>query len=134
MGIVPQSPSISYCPFPMLPAPRIAGLLPAKTGTQHPPIDTFTYTNPHLNDLADEQRLRLFNATSTLLDVALAHTRGEVNDHALNTALSLFRRAVTGQPMRPMNPAQFNAEMDVTLLEWAANRARRTGGRHGHHE
>ncbi len=51
----------------------------------------------------------------------------ELNDHALNMALALFRRVVTGESPRPMNPAQYNAQMDMVILEWAADHAWRGG-------
>ncbi len=121
--IVPQSVPASYSHFPseqlMLPAPRIAGVLPARVGQLPPDAPPFVYSDLRLTEISPEQRDRLYTAARTLLDVAVAHSLDAMNDHALNTALALFRRAVTGQPMRPRNPAQFNAEMDVTLLEWA---------------
>jgi hypothetical protein len=75
-----------------------------------------------LGSLSDEEQDHLFRAARTLFDVALGHIDGDLSDHALNTALALFRRTVTGQPARPMNPAQFNAEKDVILLEYLAER------------
>ena len=128
--IVQQSAYLSYSPFPALPAPHIAGLLPATVPSgDHRNHTTFNYTHSHLATLPSEQRDRLFVATRTLLDVALAYTSDTMNIHALDTALALFRRAVTGQGKRATSPAEFNAEMDVVLLEWAAQRAHR-GGRH----
>ena len=127
MRIVQQSGSASYSHFPaaqlLLPAPRIAGLLPASV--QRPPDDhdhavaPFIYNDPRLADLSPDLREQLYTAAKILLDVAIAHTQGTVNDHALNTALSLFRRAVTGKPMKPMTPAQYKAEADVMFLELA---------------
>ncbi len=115
MRIVAQSVCISYSPFPALPAPRIAGLLPAP---KPKPITTFTYTNARLEGLSTIEQEQLFAATTLLLDVAVRHQSGEMSDHALNTALAAFRRAMTGQPARPMNPAAFAAEMDVPLLQF----------------
>ena len=128
MPIVSQSASLSYCPFPLLSAPRIAGLLPATTGSHQsrpPDPPPFTFSDPRIADLLPAERDRLYSAARTLLDVALGHIDGTLSDHALNTALALFRRAVTGQPMKPTNPAQFNAEKDVILMEWAIERTRR---------
>jgi len=128
MRIVPQAAPVSYSPLPpvlLLSAPRIAGLLPATTGTPAQPPPQFSYANPRLGELPDAQRERLFDATRILLDVAVGHALAEFNDHALNTALALLRRAVTGQPMRPVNPAHYNAEMDAPLLEWLVSSARR---------
>ncbi len=133
MRIVPQSVSVSHSYFPaqtllMLAAPQIAGLLPARVPLAAP--DPFIYVNPRLAELPDAQQERLFEAAQTLLDVAVGRALDELNDHALNTALALFRRAVTGRPMRPANPAQYNAEHDATLLEWLASTSRRGLGVH----
>lgn len=115
MRIVPQSACISYCPFPLLPAPKIAGLLPAPKSLPPP---TFTYVNPRLVEFPIDQRDQLFSAARLLLDVAVAHHAGEMSDHALNTALAAFRRAVLGHPIQPTNPSQYAAQMDIPLLEW----------------
>lgn len=123
--IVQQSAFVSYSPFLALPAPKIAGLLPATTGTSQQSPPGFTYTNPHMAELPDDRRERLFEVARTLLDVAVGRALGEFNDHALNTALTLFRSTVTGQPSRPANPAQYNAEMDAPLLEWLVSSLRR---------
>lgn len=117
MPIVAQSASHSYCPLLALPAPRIAGLLPAVTAARPPDPPTFLFSDTRLVDLSPAEQKRLFGATQTLLEVTLSYlSGGKLSDHALNTALALFRRAVTGQPMQPMNPPQYNAEKDVTLL------------------
>lgn len=115
MSIVLQSTCISYCPFPLLPAPRIAGLL---TAPKPLPPPTFTYANPRLIEFPLDQRDRLFSAARLLLDVAVAHRTGELSDHALNTALAAFRRAVLGRAIQPTNPSQYAAQMDIPLLEW----------------
>src|SRR5436305_2954134 len=123
MPIVSQSAYLSYSPFLALPAPRIAGLLAAPAAPRPPEPQPFTFNDARLADLLPAERDRLYSATHTLLEVALGYTDGALSDHALNTALALFRRAVVGQPMRPTNPTQFNAEKDVILLEWLAERA-----------
>ncbi len=125
MRIVHQSARVSHCSFPLLPAPRIAGLLAAPAVERPPEVPSFAYRNPRLGELPADLVDRLLSATRTLLDVAVAHGSGEMTDHALNTALALFRRAVTGQTMRPTTPAQFNAELDAPLLDWAMTIARR---------
>ena len=134
MRIVQQSVPASYSHFPaaqlLLPAPRIAGLLAAPTMQPPPDVPPFIYNDPRLEALTLVQRDRLYDATHILLDVAVAHSLGNVNDHALNTALTLFRRAVTGQAMRPMTPAQYNANADVVFLEWAADHGLGIGRRH----
>jgi hypothetical protein len=55
-GIVPQSASILHCPFLALPAPRIAGLLPARTGTL-PPTDTVIPRKPYQSRLERQQAI-----------------------------------------------------------------------------
>jgi hypothetical protein len=115
MEIVTQSLLVYYCPFPLLTAPKIAGLLPAPKPLPPP---TFTYANPRLIEFPLDQRDRLFTAARLLLDVAIAHHAGEMADHALNTALAAFRRAILGHPIQPTNPSQYAAQMDIPLLEW----------------
>ena len=134
MRIVQQSVPASYCHFPstqlLLPAPRIAGLLAAPASQRPPDVSPFIYNDPRLEELTLAQRDRLYDATRILLDVVVTHLLGKANDHALNTTLALFRRAVTGKPMRPMTPAQYNANADVVFLEWAAEHGLGIGRRH----
>lgn len=52
-----------------------------------------------------------------LLDVALACEAGEMSEHALNTALAGFRRAVIGRTTRPLTPAQYAADSNVPVLQ-----------------
>jgi hypothetical protein len=115
MCIVSPSGSVFYSPFLALPAPKIAGLLPAP---KPEPPPTFTYRNPDLATMSEQKRDALFAAATLLLDVAVAHQAGAMSDHALHTALAAFRKAVTGKAAKPMNPAQFAAQMDVPLLEF----------------
>ncbi len=84
MPIVPQSASFPLTLFPpnmplLLPAPRIAGLLPARCGDPPPDpppnVAGFTYNNPRLAKLPPDQRDRLYVAAQTLLDVALGRAR-----------------------------------------------------------
>jgi hypothetical protein len=115
MCIVSQSTPFFYSPFPALPAPKIAGLLPAPK----PPVSpVFIYGHHRLEALSPAEQQRLFDAARLLLDVALAHHDGLLNMHALNTALAAFREAVTGQPIRATNPAQYAANMDIPLLQF----------------
>jgi hypothetical protein len=126
MDIVSQSPRISYSlfpPVPLLAAPKIAGLLAAPTPP--PQAEPFTYADPRLNDLTDDQRAKLYSAAKILFDAAIAFTLDDVNLHTLQTALVLFRRALSKQPVTPRNPAEFNAERDATVMEWLVNVDRR---------
>ena len=130
MRIVTQSAADSHSlfwtsPYLMLPAPKIAGLLPAPR-TVPPPIEPepFTYTSPYLSDLSEDQRGKLFDATRILLDVAVEYARETLNDHALNTAIMVFRQALTDQPIMARNPAEFNALMDAPILQYMVDQAR----------
>lgn len=114
MQIVTQSACISYSPFPLLAAPRIAGLLPAP---KPPPSPTFSYTSPRLTQLSESKQEELFSVMRLLLDVALACEAGEMSEHALNTALSGFRRVVMGRSQQPLTPAQYATENDVPFLQ-----------------
>jgi len=93
-----------------------------------PPIEPepFTYTSAYLADLSTDQRTRIFDATRLLLDVAVEYARETLNDHALNTAIMVFRQALTDQPIRARNPAEFNALMDAPILQYMVDNARIT--------
>jgi hypothetical protein len=117
MRIVAQSVPLFYSPFLALPAPQIAGLLPAPKPETPPPPLTFTYTDARLGELTDVQRETIFVAMTLLLDVGLEYQAGTLSDRALNAALTGFRKAVGGA-FRPMNPTQYAAECDVPLLEF----------------
>jgi hypothetical protein len=114
MRIVTQSVCLSYSPYPLLSAPRIAGLLPAP---KPPPAPTYRYANPGLSQLSEAKQAELFAVTTLLLDVALSCEAGEMSEHALNTALAGFRRAIIGRTTRPLTPAQYVADSDVPMLQ-----------------
>jgi len=119
MRIVPQSAIGSYSPVLALPAPRIAGLLPARTPrpASDPPSPVFTFTDARLSELDSLHRDRIFAAITMLFNVAVGHALNDLNDQALNAALTLVRRSITGERMLPINPAQYCAEVDADLLE-----------------
>src|SRR5579859_5945255 len=117
MSILPNSQSASHSPFPppllMLPAPKIAGLL--GSGTQ----PSFTFTVSRLEQLSGDQRQKLFDAASVLLEVATRFMVDELNDNALRAAGSLFARKLAGEAAKCyQNPAHFRAEQDADLLDW----------------
>lgn len=130
MRSIPQSTPFSYASFPavlLLPAPHIAGLLPAHC--PEPQAETFTYTNSRLADLTAEQHEKLFNVTQTLLDVTVSFLLGDVNADAFRAAEVLFHRAAGGPPStRPLNPERYRAERDADLLDWLVTAARRRNG------
>ena len=135
MSIVPHLTSASYSHFPaqpqqlMLPAPHIAGLLPAHVPSSEPPPDSaptpFVFDRPNLADLTAAQRVRLYEAADMLLEIAVEFMVGTFNEDALRAAEVMFHRAAGGKSaIRPLSPATFNAEIDADWLEMLA-RAKR---------
>ena len=119
--IVPQSVPASYCPMLALPAPKIAGLLPAHVPSSMPPSTRYVFASPALDDLSNQQQNRLFDATEMLLDIAVEFMRGTFNEDALRAAETVFHRAVGGHSVaRPLSPKQFNAELDADWFEMLA--------------
>ena len=133
MRIVSQSVVHSYSPMLALPAPRIAGLLPAHVGPLPKPSAEFTYHNAALTALSPERCDQLIDAVTTLLDVAVAHATGEMNDNALRASQVLFHRQLTGhspegpgrQAGKPTHPTAYRAERDADMLEWWAGARKR---------
>ena len=112
-----------------LPAPQIAGLLPARVPSSEPSQDSapapFIFDRPNLADLTPAQRVRLYEAADMLLEVAVEFMVGTFNEDALRAAEVMFHRAAGGQSaIRPLGPAAFNAEIDADWLEMLA-RAKR---------
>ena len=143
--IVLQSGQVSYSPTPLLlPAPRIAGLLAARSvsspgqANQAPTSSAeFTYHNGGLTRLSAEQCAEFMDAVTTLLDVAVAYANGDMNDNALRAAQVLFHRQMTGHSPegpgrldgRPIHPTAYRAERDADMLEWWAGARKRLGAR-----
>lgn len=110
-------------PQKLLPAPRIAGLLPARAeslrGSQDADSANFMYQNARLSEVPFPQQERLAKATTNLLDVAVAFALGELNEAALRAAEVVFHRAIAGRsPVQARNPAEYCAEMDADVLDW----------------
>jgi len=129
MSILAQSQSVSHASFPpflMLPAPKIAGLLPSGLPTsaenktsQSQPASSFTFSDPRLVFLTTEQRDRLFGATHSLLEIATRFVSREMNEDALRAAQALFARKLTGHPtIGALNPAAYRAEDNADLIDW----------------
>ncbi len=113
----------------MLVAPHIAGLLPARVPSSEPPPDSapapFVFDRPNLADVTTAQRVRLYEATDVLLEIAIEFMIGTFNEEALRAAEVMFHRAAGGKSaIRPLGPAAFNAEIDADWLEMLA-RAKR---------
>ncbi len=128
MRIVPQAAPNSHSLFPppllMLPAPRIAGLLPARvavTSGEPPPapdLSIFTYTHPGLAELPTAQREKLLNGAKVLLDVALDFALNGLAEDALRAAEVLFHRAAGGQPPKHFkSPKEFSIDHQSKLME-----------------
>ena len=129
MRIVHQSALPSHCHFPVAPlmlvAPKIAGLLPAHTGSQ-PCSPSFIFKSTGLAELSNPQHMHLFEAAEMLLEIAVEFMRGTFNEDALRAAETVFHRAVGGQSIvRPLSPQQFNAELDADWFDLLAQ-AKRT--------
>jgi len=128
--IVSQSGQVTYSHAPLLlSAPRIAGLIAATSVTSEPPPKPsaeFSYRNGLLAELSAERRSQFIDAATTLLDVAVVYSHGDMSDNALRAAQVLFHRQLTGHsPDRPMNPVAYRAERDADLLDWWVGASRR---------
>ena len=138
--IIPDGVSLFYSPFLALPAPKIAGLLPAHAGqASQAPTGTsaakFTYRNAALARLSAERCAQLIDSVTMLLDVAVAYANSEMNDNALRAAQVLFHRQLTGHSPdgpgrhngRPIHPTAYRAERDADMLEWLVSAKKRLG-------
>ena len=136
MRIVSQSAVTSYSYFSaplqlMLPAPQLAGLLPARVPSSYaaepppPACQPFVFDRPALAELSTAQRANLYEAAETLLDIAVEFMLGAFQEDALRAAEVVFHRAAGGKSaIRPLGPAAFNAENDADWLDLLA-RAKR---------
>ena len=141
MRIVQQSAPASYSIFPFLvspafwlPAPSIAGLLPAPAPTPEPPpiestAEPFTYSSPFAAELSESQRKVIYDAARILIDVAVEYMRDTLNDHAVDTAIMMYRQAIDQKPIKVRNPADYSALMNTPDLEYLIRRARREATR-----
>ncbi len=123
MRILPQSASATYSHFPtaqlLLCAPPIAGLLPVRVPSSEPL--PFTFDHPALADLTTPQRERLYEATRTLLEIAVEFMVGTFTEDALRAAEVVFHRAAGGKSaIRPLSSASYNAEIDADWIEMVA--------------
>ena len=48
--------------------------------------------------------------------------RGTLNDHAVLTAIMLYRKTIATEPIKARNPAEFNALMDTPILQYLIDR------------
>lgn len=131
MRIVHQSELNSYSLLPenpplLLSAPKIAGLLPAKTehkNRQEESPTAFTYHNSTIATLSSAQFNRFSEAAARLLDAAIAALTGGINEDELRTAEARFHLDITGKPIRT---SQLHlAELDADLIMWMEDSAAR---------
>jgi len=101
MRILQRSASVSYSPFLALPAPKIAGLLPASTGqvSQAPTaaVDSLHLHEPRLSQLTTLELARLFMAFRELLAVAVNFTLGDSLSAELYAAEQAFHQMLTNE-------------------------------------
>lgn len=153
MRIVHQSAFVSYSPFLALPAPKIAGLLPARTGPDPrvQPLRPFVYAEPRLADLSDNTRLTfdrlltvLTTATIGLLSDDLTEAEFALaNGTFLRQVRALYHATIIGDPRPvPASPfaqarkrldekmEQMQAESRANLAEARERIARELAARH----
>ena len=96
MRIVHQSAILSYSPFLALPAPKIAGLLPARTGPDACvcPSRPFVYTEPRLADLSDNIRPTFDRLLMTLVSATIGLLSDEIGEAEFALAHGTFLRQV----------------------------------------
>ena len=120
MRIVSQSASLSYSPFLALPAPKIAGLLPARVGASPrfdpPKSKPFVYDDPGLAALSDKTRVQLDKLLTTLLEATVGlladvFTEAEfalANGTFVRQVAALYHGAIIGDP-KPAAASPFAA-------------------------
>ena len=99
MDIVPQSPRVLYSPFLALPAPKIAGLLPARVGAD-PPVGSsqpkpFVYADPQLAALSDKTRAAFDKLLTTLVAASVGLLVDDLTEAEFALANGTFLRQVT---------------------------------------
>ncbi len=133
MRIVPQFASLSYSPFLALPAPKIAGLLPAQAESLHrsdPPIvQPFIFADPRFADLSDKTRIELDKLVTTLLRATVGLLVDDLSESEFASAGSTFLRQVTALyhgtiigDLKPTNSpfARTHQRMDEKMAEMLA--------------
>ena len=120
MRIVQQSALVSYSPFLALPAPKIAGLLPAHVGVDPPvgpPPKAFVYDDPGLAALPDKTRAAFDTLLTTLVTAAVGLLADElteaefalVNSAFLRQVTALYQNTIIGDPRPAVGASPFAA-------------------------
>ncbi|MHB8627896.1 MAG: hypothetical protein ACYDBJ_10780 [Aggregatilineales bacterium] len=131
MRIVQQSVSVSYSPFLALPAPKIAGLLPAHVaGTTHGSSPTpFTYTDPRLAELSDKTRIEFDQLVTTLLRATVGLLADDLSESEfaitggtfLRQVVALYHGAIVGDAKPMTSPfAHTRQRMDAKIDQMVA--------------
>lgn len=110
MRIVQQSASLSYSPFLALPAPKVAGLLPAPK--PQPPPSPFVYVDPGLAALSEKTRAALDRLLTTLITATVELLADEINEAEfalangtfLRQATALYHTTIIGDPRPATSP------------------------------
>jgi hypothetical protein len=107
-----------FPPDRLLPAPRIAGLLPASVSVN----TTYTYHDDRLSRLSERKRAVLHSAADALLQAAIGVLNGEIGSGALFLATVAFQDAIEGdsQIIMPDQPKSANKPM-IDLAAWNAD-------------
>lgn len=92
MRIVQQSVPLSYSPFLALPAPKIAGLLPAPKPPAPP--KPFVFDDPHLADLSVKSRAQLDMLLTTLIKATVGLLTDAFSETAFELANATFARQI----------------------------------------
>ena len=93
----------------------------------------FTYSSPFIAELSESQREAIYDTARALIDVAVEYERGTLSDHAVLTAIMLYRQTLSKEPIAARNPAEFNALMDTPILQFLVEQARRHAARRESH-
>lgn len=134
MEIVPQSTS-SLCFSVLVPsilllaAPRIAGLLPARAGSDSAPADTFTYRSTELAALAASDRTRILENITALLDTAIRFVQDKVDISALLFAEDKFHQALSDTARVPPE-YQRRADIQDKISEFMEDAQERIAARY----
>jgi len=127
MSILPQSLSASYCPPPlMLPAPNIAGLLPANVHSEPPPPlrpTELIYDDPRLANLLPWAFADFRREVLSFLEAAVSLLSGECDRRQFAEAnirfngqiALLYNLLVPPDQQAPLPIAKTRAEMDEEI-------------------
>ena len=130
MRIVPQFAAVSYSSFLALPAPNIAGLLPARAESLHRnaprKAEPFTFADPRLVDLSDKTRVEFDKLAATLLRATVGLLTDDLTESEfaltgsafLRQAVALYHGAIIGNSKPVDSPfARARQRLDDQLAD-----------------